>query len=147
MPAAPGRTGAWKCCTLSSMGRWTRTPVGLAPRRGPWAPCGGWPIASSPTCAARCRSDGLPSACEPIRRGCWRSAQPAASHRINLKCHAPALLSSTDGYDQMVYAWSKLGMVLPIKIEDGGFLKDNGATVFVEQERNPALDRPPAKGR
>jgi hypothetical protein len=56
-------------------------------------------------------------------------------------------LSSTDGYNQMVYAWSKLGMVLPIKTEDGGFLKDNGATVFVEQERNPALNRPPAKGK
>src|SRR3954466_1135095 len=91
MPAAPGRTGAWKCCTLSSMGRWTRTPVGSARRRGPWGRCGGWAIASSPTCAARCRSDGLPSACAPIRRGCWRSAQPADSQRINLKCHAPAL--------------------------------------------------------
>src|SRR3954470_14101051 len=91
MPAAPGRTGAWKCCTLSSMGRWTRTPVGSALRRVPWVRCGGWPIASSPTCAARCRSDGLPSACGPIRRGCWRSAQPADSQRINLKCYAPAL--------------------------------------------------------
>src|SRR3954451_1508313 len=91
MPAAPGRTGAWKCCTLSSMGRWTRTPVGSALRRVPWVRCGGWPIASSPTCAARCRSDGLPSACGPIRRGCWSSAQPADSQRINLKCHAPAL--------------------------------------------------------
>src|SRR3954465_9671258 len=91
MPAAPGRTGAWKCCTLSSMGRWTRTPVGSALRRVPWVRCGGVPIASSPTCAARCRSDGLPSACGPIRRGCWRSAQPADSQRINLKCHAPAL--------------------------------------------------------
>lgn len=55
-------------------------------------------------------------------------------------------LSSTDGYDQMAYAWSKLGMVLPIKTEDGGFLKDNGEIVFVEQERNPVLNRPPAKG-
>jgi L-Lysine epsilon oxidase N-terminal/L-lysine epsilon oxidase C-terminal domain len=55
-------------------------------------------------------------------------------------------LSSTDGYNQMPYAWSKLGMVLPIKVENGEFLKDNGETVFVEQERNPALDRPPAKG-
>nr|WP_283949942.1 LodA/GoxA family CTQ-dependent oxidase [Limobrevibacterium gyesilva] len=56
-------------------------------------------------------------------------------------------LSSTDGYNQMAYAWSKLGMVLPIKTEDGGFLKDNGETVFVEQERDPALNRPPAKGK
>nr|WP_281376904.1 LodA/GoxA family CTQ-dependent oxidase [Acidocella aromatica] len=54
-------------------------------------------------------------------------------------------LSSADGYNQMVYAWSKLGMVLPIKAENGEFLKDNGETVFVEQERNPALDRPPVK--
>jgi hypothetical protein len=52
-------------------------------------------------------------------------------------------LSSTDGYNQMVYAWSKLGMVLPIKTEDGGFLKDSGEIVFVEYERNPALNRPP----
>jgi hypothetical protein len=52
-------------------------------------------------------------------------------------------LSSTDGYNQMVYAWSKLGMVLPIKTEKGGFLKDNGEIVFVEYERNPALNRPP----
>ncbi|CAG9933312.1 LodA/GoxA family CTQ-dependent oxidase [Candidatus Nitrotoga arctica] len=56
-------------------------------------------------------------------------------------------LSSTDGYEQMAYAWSKLGMVLPIKTEDGSFLKDNGQIVFVEQERNPALNRPPAKGK
>lgn len=47
----------------------------------------------------------------------------------------------------MAYAWSKLGMVLPIKTEDGGFLKDQGAIVFVEQERDPALNRPPAKGK
>lgn len=56
-------------------------------------------------------------------------------------------LSNTDGYNQMVYAWSKLGMVLPIKTTDGSFLKDNGETVFVEQERSPTLDRPPAKGK
>jgi hypothetical protein len=54
-------------------------------------------------------------------------------------------LSSTDGYNQMVYAWPKLGMVLPVKTENGGFLKDNGEIVFVEYERNPALDRPPTK--
>lgn len=52
-------------------------------------------------------------------------------------------LSATDGYQQMAYAWSKLGMVLPIKNEDGSFLKDNGTTVFVEYERDPALNRPP----
>jgi L-Lysine epsilon oxidase N-terminal/L-lysine epsilon oxidase C-terminal domain len=52
-------------------------------------------------------------------------------------------LSSTDGYNQMVYAWSKLGMVLPIKAQDGEFLKDNGEIVFVEYERNPALNSPP----
>lgn len=56
-------------------------------------------------------------------------------------------LSATDGYNQMLYAWSKLGMVLPVKAEDGSFLKDNGETVFVERERNPALNRPPAKGK
>ena len=56
-------------------------------------------------------------------------------------------LSSTDGYEQMAYAWPKLGMVLPIKNKDGSFLKDNGATVFVEQERHPALNRPPVKGK
>jgi hypothetical protein len=47
----------------------------------------------------------------------------------------------------MAYAWSKLGMVLPIKSADGSFLKENGEIVFVEQERNPALNRPPAKGK
>ena len=55
-------------------------------------------------------------------------------------------LSSTDGYQQMAYAWPKLGMVLPVKTEDGSFLKDNGQIVFVEQERDPTLNRPPAKG-
>ena len=55
-------------------------------------------------------------------------------------------LSSTDGYNQMAYAWSKLGMVLPIKIEDGSFLRDNGEIVFVEQQRDPTLNRPPARG-
>lgn len=56
-------------------------------------------------------------------------------------------LSSTDGYHQMAYAWSKLGMVLPVKTEDGDFLKNNGSIVFVEQERSPELNRPPAKGK
>ncbi|MFC3690677.1 LodA/GoxA family CTQ-dependent oxidase [Chenggangzhangella methanolivorans] len=52
-------------------------------------------------------------------------------------------LSSDDGYQQMAYAWPKLGMVLPLRTEDGGFLKDNGQMVFVEHERDPALNRPP----
>lgn len=56
-------------------------------------------------------------------------------------------LSATDGYEQMAYAWPKLGMVLPIKTADGNFLKDNGSVVFVEQERDPTLNRPPAKGK
>ena len=55
-------------------------------------------------------------------------------------------LSATDGYGQMAHAWPKLGMVLPIKTADGNFLKDNGSVVFVEQERDPTLNRPPAKG-
>lgn len=54
-------------------------------------------------------------------------------------------LSSEDGYNQMLYAWSKLGMVLPVKTEDGEFLKNNGETVFVEFERAPSLDKPPSK--
>lgn len=56
-------------------------------------------------------------------------------------------LSSTDGYQQMAYAWPKLGMVLPVKTDDGNFLKDRGTTVFVEQERDPALNRPPTKAK
>lgn len=56
-------------------------------------------------------------------------------------------LSSTDGYEQMAYAWSKLGMVMPLKAEDGSLIKDNGSIVFVEQERNPALNKAPAKGQ
>ncbi len=55
-------------------------------------------------------------------------------------------LSDTDGFNQMPYAWSKLGMVLPIKAKDGRFVKDNGAIVFTEQERNQELNRPPKKG-
>ena len=53
-------------------------------------------------------------------------------------------LSSADGYHQMAYAWSRLGMVLPVKNEDGSFLRANGQIVFAEQERDPALiGRPP----
>jgi hypothetical protein len=36
-------------------------------------------------------------------------------------------------------------MVLPIRDQDGNFVKDNGAVVFTEQERSPILDRPPVK--
>ena len=56
-------------------------------------------------------------------------------------------LSATDGYNQMAYAWSKLGMVLPTKTEGGDFLRDNGQIVFTEKERSPILDRPPAKNK
>ena len=55
-------------------------------------------------------------------------------------------LSATDGYDQMAYAWNKLGMVLPLKDAKGNFVRDNGEIVFVERERHPVLDRPPKKG-
>ena len=68
-------------------------------------------------------------------------------------------LSGTDGYDQMVYAWSKLGMVLPVKVADdprtqpqtgddcacpdesAGFATDNCSVIYQEFERDPALDR------
>lgn len=53
-------------------------------------------------------------------------------------------LSSTDGYDQMLYAWPKLGMVLPVKNADGSDVKDDDETVYAEFERDPALSRPPA---
>jgi len=52
-------------------------------------------------------------------------------------------LSSTDGYDQMVYAWPKLGMVLPKILANGDLLKDNNAVIFDEKERDPSLDSPP----
>ncbi len=54
-------------------------------------------------------------------------------------------LSSTDGYEQMAYAWPKLGMVLPLRTANGDFVRDNGQIVYVEQERDPALNRPPQK--
>lgn len=54
-------------------------------------------------------------------------------------------LSNTDGFHQMAYAWSKLGMVLPAKAQDGSFKKDNGQIIFTEHERNPDLNRPPVK--
>jgi len=49
-------------------------------------------------------------------------------------------LSSTDGYDQMVYAWPKLGMVLPEKDpKTGDFIKQNNSVVYQEYERDPTL--------
>lgn len=56
-------------------------------------------------------------------------------------------LSDTDGFSQMAYAWSKLGMVLPMKNKDGSFLRSNGEVVFTEQERSPVLNRPPGKSK
>lgn len=57
------------------------------------------------------------------------------------------LLSPTDGYNQMVYAWPKLGMVLPTKNKDGKFLQDNNEQVFEEYERDPSLNQPPNNKR
>lgn len=54
-------------------------------------------------------------------------------------------LSATDGYNQMAYAWSKLGMVLPVKNADGSYLRADGELVFAEHERNPVLNQPPKK--
>lgn len=51
-------------------------------------------------------------------------------------------LSSTDGYNQMVYAWPKLGMVLPEKDASGAFITQNNSVVYQEYERDPELDRP-----
>lgn len=52
-------------------------------------------------------------------------------------------LSSSDGYNQMVYAWPKLGMVLPLRDEEGNIVKQNGSIVFEEFERDPSLNVPP----
>lgn len=52
-------------------------------------------------------------------------------------------LSGTDGYDQMVYAWPKLGMVLPVKDAGGGFVTQNGSVVYSEFQRDPSLNEPP----
>ncbi|MEX2497375.1 MAG: LodA/GoxA family CTQ-dependent oxidase [Wenzhouxiangellaceae bacterium] len=55
-------------------------------------------------------------------------------------------LSATDGYNQMVYAWPKLGMVLPHKDPDTGeFVNDNGSVVYQEYQRDPELNEPPKK--
>ncbi len=54
-------------------------------------------------------------------------------------------LSSTDGYNQMVYAWDKLGMVLPKLTGTNEYLTDNGSIVFQEYQRDPVLDKPPTK--
>ncbi|MFW2543880.1 LodA/GoxA family CTQ-dependent oxidase [Primorskyibacter sp. 2E107] len=53
-------------------------------------------------------------------------------------------LSGSDGYDQMVYAWPKLGMVLPSRDASGNPVTDNGAVVYEEYERDPSLNAPPA---
>ncbi|WP_425100115.1 LodA/GoxA family CTQ-dependent oxidase [Tropicibacter sp. S64] len=53
-------------------------------------------------------------------------------------------LSGTDGYDQMVYAWPKLGMVLPKKDASGNPVVQNGSTVYEEFERDPSLNAPPS---
>ncbi len=52
-------------------------------------------------------------------------------------------LSSSDGYNQMVYAWSKLGMVLQPKKDDGSPIFANGQPAFEEFERDPALSLKP----
>lgn len=52
-------------------------------------------------------------------------------------------LSSTDGYDQMVSVWWQLGMVVQKFDDAGNPVTDNGEFVFVEAERDPALDEPP----
>jgi len=57
-----------------------------------------------------------------------------------------ALLSSTDGYDQMVYAWPKLGMVLPSRDTAGNIVTQNGSIVFEEFERDPTLSKSPVNG-
>ena len=54
------------------------------------------------------------------------------------------------GYDQMIYAWNKLGMVLPTQVGVGDmgepiYQTDNGSVVYQEFERDPALNKPPVK--
>lgn len=58
-------------------------------------------------------------------------------------------LSQTDGYDQMVYAWPGLGMVLPSTNsddvlpnweDDRVLVTDNGSVVYQEYERGSYLD-------
>lgn len=51
-------------------------------------------------------------------------------------------LSADDGYHQMLYAWPKLGMVLPLLDDNGKPVLDNGETVYTEQQRDPSLDKP-----
>jgi hypothetical protein len=58
------------------------------------------------------------------------------------------MLSSSDGYDQMIYAWNKLGMVLPTQVGIGDmgepiYETDNGSVVYQEFERDPVLNKPP----
>ncbi|MBL4674373.1 MAG: LodA/GoxA family CTQ-dependent oxidase [Arenicella sp.] len=57
-------------------------------------------------------------------------------------------LSSSDGYNQMVYAWPKLGMVLPQRDpETGEFLTDNNSIVYQEYQRDPALNKKPKSAK
>ncbi|SFR18647.1 LodA/GoxA family CTQ-dependent oxidase [Poseidonocella sedimentorum] len=53
-------------------------------------------------------------------------------------------LSGSDGYNQMVYAWDKLGMVLPQRDSDGNVITVRNAVAFREYERNPVLNSVPA---
>lgn len=52
-------------------------------------------------------------------------------------------LSGSDGYNQMVYAWDKLGMVLPQRDADGNVITVRNAVAYREYERNPILNSPP----
>ncbi len=53
-------------------------------------------------------------------------------------------LSESDGYNQMVYAWDKLGMVLPQRDADGNVITVRNAVAYHEYERNPVLNSAPA---
>ncbi len=53
------------------------------------------------------------------------------------------VLSGSDGYDQMVYAWDKLGMVLPQRDDEGRVVTVRNAVAYREYERNPALNSAP----
>ena len=52
-------------------------------------------------------------------------------------------LSDSDGYNQMVYAWDKLGMVLPQRDKDGNIITVRNAVAYREYERNPILNSAP----
>lgn len=55
-------------------------------------------------------------------------------------------LSGSDGYDQMVYAWAKLGMVLPLRDANGDPVAQRGSVIYQEFERDPALSTSPVTG-